>query len=89
MQTAKISFSEVPDGIGAMAVMGVDGDTKHMWDKTKPVEVAAARAMFDSLKKEKYLVFKAEGKDGTKGEQVSEFSPDDERYIFIPPMVGG
>lgn len=80
--------SETPTG--EMAVMGQEGDTKHMWDKAKPAEVEAARALFNTLVKEKkYLAFKCVGKNGDKGDQIRDFDPDAERLIFVPPMQGG
>lgn len=83
------SFGDVPPGMGAMAVMGREGDTKHIWDKNKPAEVEAARALFNTLVKDKkYLAFKVVG-DGSKGEQVKEFDANEERFIFVPPMQGG
>lgn len=83
------TFGEVPPGHGAMAVMGKEGDTKYIWDKTKPDEVEVARSTFNSfVKDKKYLAFKVNDK-GDKGEQVKEFDPNHERYIFAPQMVGG
>ena len=84
------SFGDVPAGCGAMAVMGREGDTKHILDKNKAAEVEAARALFNTLVKEKkYLAFKVKGADGTQGEQTKDFDPNEERYIFVPPMQGG
>lgn len=88
--TTDETFGTIPKGKSVMAVLGRVGDTKHMWDKTKPAEVEAARTLFDKLvKQEKYLAFKVEGKDGLKGDQVREFDPNEERYIFVPAMQGG
>ena len=90
LQTTDKGFSDVAAGLGVLAVLGTNGDTKYLWDKSKPVEVEAARTLFDKLvKKERYLAFRAIGKDGDKGDQVREFNPEDERLIFVPPMVGG
>ena len=84
------SFEDVPAGMHAMAVMGKEGDTKHIWDKTKPAEVEAAKGMWDKLVKEnRYLAFSVTGKDGAKGEQMREFDPNAERIIFVPAMQGG
>lgn len=82
------SFSEIQPGIGAMAVMGEAGDTKHIWDRTKPDEVEAARELFYKLRAKRYLAFSVT-KDGSKGEQVTEFNPSEERLIFVPALVGG
>lgn len=87
--TADKTFGDIPSGKGAMAIMGLDGDTKYIWDKTQPAEVEVARNTFNSfVKDKKYLAFKVVG-DGSKGEQAREFDPNEERYIFIPPMQGG
>lgn len=83
------AFGDVPKGLGAMAVMGVRGDTKYLWDKTKPVEVEAARDQFDRFRAEGYLAFKVTGKNGDKGEQITEFDPDIDAIIFSPQMRGG
>ena len=90
LRTMQGSFAEVPAGSHAMAIMGMDGDTKHMWDKDNEAEVEAARALFNSLVQEKkYLAFKVE-EDGEKGEgPIREFDPNEERYIFSPPLQGG
>jgi len=90
MQTTDATFGEVPKGKSAMAVMGKEGDTKYIWDRTKPDEVEVARTTFNTfVKTKKYLAFKVNAKGDKTGEQVKEFDPDEERYIFIPPMVGG
>lgn len=74
---------------GEMAVMGQDGDTKIIWDKTKPDEVENARESFNRLRSKKYIAFRVEGKNGDKGEQITEFDPNAERIILSPPLVGG
>lgn len=87
--TLDSTFGEVPAGHGAMAVMGKEGDTKYIWDKNNAAEVDVARTTFNGfVKDKKYLAFKVNDK-GDKGEQVREFDPNHERYIFAPPMVGG
>lgn len=88
--TTDTTFGDVPKGMGAMAVMGKEGDTKYIWDRTKPDEVEVARSTFNTfVKTKKYLAFKVNAKGDKTGEQVKEFDPDEERYIFVPPMVGG
>lgn len=74
---------------GLMAIMNEDGDKKTVWDRTRPVEVEAARREFDYLRVNGYLAFKVEGSDGRKGEVLHEFDPKAERIIFSPRMVGG
>jgi len=75
--------------MGELAVMGRQGDTKIIWDSDKPDEVENARRTFNDLRKKGYLAFSVKGKDGAKGEQISEFDPEAERLILAPPMRGG
>lgn len=89
MQAHDTTFGEVPIGMHALAVQGVDGDTKHIWDPSKPPEVEAARLLFNGLRAKGYAAFKVTGKDGLKGEQINEFEPEAARMIFAPPMAGG
>lgn len=77
------------DGRSAMSIMSLKGDTKVLWDKRNPDEVANARRTFDELKKKGYAAFRVNGKEGEKGEQMATFDPDAERMIMVPPMKGG
>lgn len=89
LQIIQGSFTEVPQGFGAFAVMGLEGDSKHIWDKSNPDEIEAAKILFNTfVKDKKYLAFKVDAK-GEKGEQVKKFDPNEERYIFSPALVGG
>jgi len=65
------------------------GDLRIIWDRTKPDEVAAARAAFDSLKAKRYLAYRVGDKEGQKGALVRDFDPQLERLIMSPPLVGG
>ena len=78
-----------PEHLLEFAVMGTNGDTKHMWDKSKPAEVEAAREHFKKLRKDGYLAYKVVGEKGDKGEQLVEFDPEAGAVIFAPAMRGG
>jgi len=69
-------------------IMDHTGDTKRIWDPTKPVEVEDARASFDRLKKEGYVAFRVDER-GEAGEIMREFDPQAGRVIMRPPMAGG
>ena len=71
-----------------LAVMDATGDTKHIWDKNNDAEVEAAKALFTSLRKRGYLIYRVD-KKGDKGEMLTEFDPNAEKLIASPPMVGG
>lgn len=74
--------------MGILATMDRTGDTKTMWNKDNPDEVAAAKAQFKTLKDRGFAAFKTD-KDGNKGEQITVFDPTVERIIMVPPMRGG
>ena len=76
------------EGKIAIAIMGSAGDTKKIWDKNNPDEVEDAKESFKRLRKKGYLAFHV-NKKGDKGEQMTEFDPDAERMIMVPPMQGG
>jgi hypothetical protein len=64
------------------------GDSKHIWDEDNEAEVAAAKAIFDMLKKKGYVAY-AVNKKGDKGEAMDEFDPSAEKMILAPQMKGG
>lgn len=72
-----------------MRIMGTRGDTKIIWSRDNTDEVASARKTFTDLTKKGFLAFRAEGKEGTRGEQITEFDPSAERLILVPQMRGG
>lgn len=87
MQTVE-RIEDVPEGFNLMEVMDHSGDTKKIWDPTKPVEVEDARRSFEALRKQGYAAYSV-NEDGTAGEVVREFNPEAGRVIMRPPMAGG
>lgn len=81
--------TEVPEGCGLMSTLDHTGDTRVMWDRKNKAEVAAARRQFDDLRKDGYLAYRAEGKEGKQGDLIREFDPKAERIILVKPLVGG
>ena len=74
---------------GAMHILDNTGDTKKIWDSTKPDEVEAARKTFDFLVTEKkYLAYKVDN-NGDKGQLMRSFDPKAEKMILQPQNVGG
>lgn len=72
-----------------MAVMDGTGDTKILWDSHNADEVEAARAQFNALRAKGFLAYKVVGKEGTKGEMITQFDPDAEKIVLSPPLRGG
>lgn len=89
MDTTVIGNQEATVGKSTLHVLDSTGDTKLMWDRNNEDEVDAARKMFDDLKRKQYIAYKAEGKEGKKGEVINRFDPEAERIILAPRMVGG
>lgn len=73
--------------MGELATMDSSGDTKVSWDPSKPGEVAAARATFDSLRAKGYAAYRMNGEN--QGEQIFTFDPAAGRIILAPAMQGG
>ncbi len=73
---------------GELAVMGMEGDIKSIWDPAVPDEVENARATFDRMRKKNYLAFKVNAA-GEKGEQIREFDPEAGKIIMVPQLQGG
>lgn len=80
---------EVPAGHGLMHELDKSGDTRVMWDRNNADEVAAARTQFNALVKKGFTAYRAEGKEGLRGEVIREFDPDAERIILVKQLVGG
>lgn len=83
-------FKRVGDTMGhhELRVLGTHGDTRTIWNPREPEEVAAARATFDRLKRNKFSIFKV-GQDGEKGELMDAFDPNAAKLIAVPPIAGG
>ena len=84
LQTQQVDFDEVPEGFGAIGVMGPDGDTKHLWDPKKPAEVEAARVLFESLVAQGYRAFRLTTLR-QKGKKLRKFDPKAGKVVFVAP----
>jgi hypothetical protein len=73
---------------GVFAVMGTSGDTKIAWDSEKQDEVAVAREAFNKLVGKGYFAFNVKG-EAKQGKRITEFDPEQERLILVPPVAGG
>lgn len=74
--------------VHTLHAMDGSGDSRFTWDPSKPAEVEAAKAQFDTLKGKGYLAYSVQG-DGSKGEVIREFDPSARATIMQPQMVGG
>lgn len=70
--------------------MGVKGDEKLTWDSEDDLQIKKAQTRFKELIGKGYKMFVSKDIAGSKrGEQISEFDPNAERIIAVPPMAGG
>jgi hypothetical protein len=76
------------EGKSGLFVLDGSGDSRFMWSKDNPDEVAAAKTTFQRLKEKGYDAFKVSA-DGSKSEKITEFDPTMEKIIMAPRMVGG
>lgn len=76
--------------MSTLSILGIRGDEKLTWDPRDDLQVRKAHNKFEELLSLGYLAFVSEDIGGTKrGRQISEFEPDAERLIMVPPMQGG
>ena len=65
------------------------GDIKLIWDEDNPEEVAAAKEMFDKMRKKGHMAWAVVEK-GKKGDnEVKTFDPTLEKIIITPPVKKG
>jgi hypothetical protein len=89
MMTTLPPGTDAPAHTGVLHTLDSSGDTRIMWDKGNPDEVASARRTFDELLKKGYAAFRAVGKHGDQGEQIRRFDPEAERIILVRALQGG
>lgn len=77
-----------PENRGVLHVLDASGDTKHIWDPENPEEVAAAKAVFDSLKAKGFQAFSVK-RGGEKDSVLREFDPREGKIILSPAIRGG
>lgn len=73
---------------GEMNILDHTGHSKKTWDSHNVEEVADARRSFNDLRAKGFLAYTVK-KDGTQGEQITEFNPELESIIMSPPVRGG
>ena len=70
-----------------LSMMDSSGDKEVTWQPDSPSEVAAAKAIFDAVKKRGYLVYSQPA--GASGVALGQFDPNVENMIAVPPIVAG
>jgi hypothetical protein len=70
-----------------LSMMDSSGDREATWHPDSPSEVAAAKAIFDAVRKRGYLVYSQPA--GEVGVALGQFDADVETMIAVPPIVAG
>ena len=70
-----------------LSIMDSSGDKEATWDPDSPDEVAAAKAIFDAVRKRGYLVYSQPAGQG--GVALGQFDSKAETMIAVPPIVAG
>lgn len=80
----------IPEGVLVMSMLTGHGDVRKIWNAANADEVEDARRTWNHLVKEKkYMAFRVNPEDNTKGEQIREFDPQAGKLILVPPVAGG
>ena len=75
--------------MGEISILSAnEGDLKIVWDKNNEIEVEMAEKQFNDAMKKKFAAFSVKAK-GKKDVKITEFDPDAEKIILVPPIVGG
>lgn len=70
-----------------LSVMDSSGDKETTWHPDNPAEVAAAKAIFDAVKRRGYLVYSQPA--GGSGVALGQFDADVESMVAVPRIVAG
>jgi len=74
--------------MNVIEVMDPSGHTRHIWNSEMEAEVEAAKSLFKTLVKKGYRAFHVK-KDGEEGKAMTDFDPEAEKMIMVPPLQGG
>lgn len=74
-----------------LAIIDRTGDTKLLWDPSRPDEVATAEAAFNTAKAKGMVAYRVDPETGAAktGEVIRTFDAQAEKIIMRPAMVGG
>ncbi len=68
-------------------MMDSSGDKEVFWDPDSPNEVAAAKAIFDAVRRRGYMVYSQPA--GETAVALGQFNSKVETMIAVPPIVAG
>ena len=70
-----------------LSMMDSSGDKEVTWHPDSPSEVAAAKAIFDAVRRRGYLVYSQPA--GGNAVALGQFDPNAEDMVAVPPIVAG
>jgi len=70
-----------------LSMMDSTGDKEVTWRPDDPEGVAAAKAIFDEVKRRGYMVYSQPA--GETAVALGRFDPNEETMIAVPPIVAG
>jgi hypothetical protein len=70
-----------------LSMMDSSGDKETTWHPDDPNEVAAAKAIFEALKRRGYMVYSQPA--GESGLALGQFDPNVETMVAVPRIVAG
>ncbi len=70
-----------------LSVMDSSGDKEVTWDPDSASEIAAAKAIFDAVRRRGYMVYSQPA--GESGVALGQFDPHVETMVAVPPIVAG
>jgi len=80
----------LPEGALMISMLTGHGDVRKIWNSANADEVEDAKRTWEHLVKDKkYMAFRVNPDDNTKGEQIREFDPSAGKMILVPPVRGG
>jgi hypothetical protein len=86
---SEAQVDNIEEGKLLFVILDKTGDTKHIWDRSNPDEVAEARALFTRMTGERKFQAWSVTRKGDKDQRITEFDPQAEKVIFAPALVGG
>jgi len=70
-----------------LSIMDSSGDKEVTWDPDNPADVAAAKAIFDAVRKRGFMIYSQPAGEG--GVALGQFESDVETMVAVPPIVAG
>lgn len=81
-------LKDIAEGKGILCAIDATGDSRHMWDPSRPDEVAAMKKLFTEQRAKGMTAYHVK-KNGEPGKIITEFPDEEGKVIFAPALRGG